>query len=74
VDGFLEILRAESTTNETFIDAAGSAHEAERKDSEPKSPVENLRWVIKVLEFKDIDRFLYAPCHFESEGWKIAGV
>jgi hypothetical protein len=65
VDGTLEILRAEGTTDETFINSTGSTHEAERKDGEPKSPVENLWWVIKILEFKNVDGFLYSPCHFE---------
>lgn len=71
VDGLLEILRAECAADESFVYTTGGAHEAEGEDGKPEAPVEHLGWIIKVLEFEDVNGFLDAACH--SEGWDEVG-
>lgn len=63
VDVALEVLRVESTRNETFVDTARRSHQTKRNDCKPKLPVEDLRWFTGVLQPEDVDGLLRTASH-----------
>lgn len=63
VNEVLEVLGAESTANETFVDTTGRAEQTERDDTEPETPVEDALRLAEFAEAEDVDGLLDAACH-----------